>query len=110
MKIGTRFPKPGIVTLEPSGEITIKGGDLALRKVMQLASDKHVILDFAKVTTVDASGIGEIVAAYTTVLGRGRRLVLLRLPPKLNELFHVTQLITVFDVYDNEEEAVASFS
>ena len=63
----------------------------------------------SQVTTIDSSGIGELVGSYTTVTNRGGKLKLLHLPAKLNELLHVTQLITVFEVYENEQEAIASF-
>jgi anti-sigma B factor antagonist len=58
---------------------------------------------------MDSSGIGEMVACYTTVTRRNGQLKLLRLSPKINDLLQVTQLITVFDVFENEAEALASF-
>ena len=69
----------------------------------------NILLDLSQVTTIDSSGIGELVGSYTTVTNRGGKLKLLLLPAKLNELLHVTQLITVFEVYDNEAEAIKSF-
>ena len=69
----------------------------------------NILLDLSGVTTIDSSGIGELVGSYTTVTNRGGKLKLLHLPAKLNELLHVTQLITVFEVYENEQEAVNSF-
>ena len=54
-------------------------------------------------------GVGELVSAFTTVTNRGGKLKLLNLPPKVNDILQITQLITVFEVYDNEDEAVASF-
>ena len=68
-----------------------------------------ILLDLSGVTTIDSSGIGELVGSYTTATNRGGKLKLLHLPAKLNELLHVTQLITVFEVYENEDEAVKSF-
>jgi anti-sigma B factor antagonist len=99
-----------IIALE--GKITIGAGDTQLRDVITnaVSSGKtNVLLDLSKVTTIDSSGIGELVGSYTTVTNRGGKLKLLHLPAKLNELLHVTQLITVFEVYENENEAVASF-
>ncbi|HYK00957.1 MAG TPA: STAS domain-containing protein [Thermoanaerobaculia bacterium] len=94
------------------GKITIGSGDTQLREVISnavSAGKTNVLLDLSGVTTIDSSGIGELVGSYTTVTNRGGKLKLLHLPAKLNELLHVTQLITVFEVYDNEREAVASF-
>ena len=63
----------------------------------------------ADVSTIDSSGIGELVSAYTSVTNRGGALRLLHLPPKVQDILQITQLVTVFDVLDDEEEAVASF-
>jgi anti-sigma B factor antagonist len=99
-----------IISLQ--GKITIGAGDTQLREVISNAINAgktNVLLDLSGVTTIDSSGIGELVGSYTTVTNRGGKLKLLHLPAKLNELLHVTQLITVFEVYDNEQEAVSSF-
>ena len=99
-----------IITLQ--GKITIGSGDTQLREVITNAVNagkNSILLDLEGVSTIDSSGIGELVGSYTTVTNRGGKLKLLHLPAKLNELLHVTQLITVFEVYDNDEEAVRSF-
>jgi anti-sigma B factor antagonist len=102
----------GVEIIKLEGKITIGSGDSQLREVISnaLAAGKNkILLDMSGVTTIDSSGIGELVGSYTTVTNRGGKLKLLHLPAKLNELLHVTQLITVFEVYDSEEEALASF-
>ena len=66
--------------------------------------------NLAGVSAIDSSGIGEMVACYTTVTKRGGQLKLLRLSPKINDILQVTQLITVFDVFETESEAIASLS
>lgn len=94
------------------GKITIGSGDSQLREVITNAINSgknNLLLDMSGVTTIDSSGIGELVGSYTTVTNRNGKLKLLHLPAKLNELLHVTQLITVFEVYENEQEAVNSF-
>jgi anti-sigma B factor antagonist len=99
-----------IISLD--GKITIGAGDTQLREVITNAVNSgktNILLDLSKVTTIDSSGIGELVGSYTTVTNRGGKLKLLHLPAKLNELLHVTQLITVFEVYESEPEALASF-
>jgi anti-anti-sigma factor len=99
-----------IISLQ--GKITIGSGDTQLREVIANAVNSgktNVLLDLSGVTTIDSSGIGELVGSYTTVTNRGGKLKLLHLPAKLNELLHVTQLITVFEVYENEQEALGSF-
>ena len=99
-----------IISLQ--GKITIGAGDTQLREVITNAVNagkNKILLDLSGVTTIDSSGIGELVGSYTTATNRGGKLKLLHLPAKLNELLHVTQLITVFEVYENEQEAIASF-
>jgi len=94
------------------GKITIGAGDQQLREVISSAVNEgktNILLDLSAVTTIDSSGIGELVGSYTTVTNRGGKLKLLHLPAKLNELLHVTQLITVFEVYEDEQEALKSF-
>ena len=102
----------GVDIISLQGKITIGAGDSQLRDVISEAlnaGNMKILLDMSGVTTIDSSGIGELVGSYTTVTNRGGKLKLLHLPAKLNELLHVTQLITVFEVYENEEEAVRSF-
>jgi anti-sigma B factor antagonist len=84
-----------------------------IRELINAALDdgmSKILLDLAGVSAIDSSGIGEMVACYTTVAKRDGQLKLLRLSPKINDILQVTQLITVFDVFDNEDEALASFS
>ena len=102
----------GVDIISLQGKITIGAGDSQLRDVINEAlngGNNKILLDMSGVTTIDSSGIGELVGSYTTVTNRGGKLKLLHLPAKLNELLHVTQLITVFEVYENEDEAVKSF-
>ena len=102
----------GIEIINLQGKITIGSGDSQLREVISNALNAgktKLLLDMSGVTTIDSSGIGELVGSYTTVTNRGGKLKLLHLPAKLNELLHVTQLITVFEVYENEQDALKSF-
>jgi len=102
----------GVEIIKLEGKITIGAGDSQLREVITNslnAGKMNILLDMGGVTTIDSSGIGELVGSYTTVTNRGGKLKLLHLPAKLNELLHVTQLITVFEVYENEPDALASF-
>jgi anti-sigma B factor antagonist len=103
----------GVRILDLAGKITIGAGDVELRRLVEeaLAAGKtKILVNLKDVTHIDSSGIGELVACYTTVKRRGGAMKLLNLPPKINDILQVTQLITVFDVFDNEAEAVASFA
>jgi anti-sigma B factor antagonist len=112
MKATSRQADNGVEVIKLEGKITIGSGDSQLREVISNAmtsGHNKILLDMSGVTTIDSSGIGELVGSYTTVTNRGGKLKLLHLPAKLNELLHVTQLITVFEVYENEAEAVGSY-
>jgi anti-sigma B factor antagonist len=111
MKATTRTVE-NVEIIKLEGKITIGSGDTQLREVITTALNSgksNILLDLGGVTTIDSSGIGELVGSYTTATNRGGKLKLLHLPAKLNELLHVTQLITVFEVYDNEPDAIKSF-
>jgi anti-sigma B factor antagonist len=98
--------------IELSGKITIGSGDVKIRELVDRAladGQSKILLDLGAVTAIDSSGIGEMVACYTTVTKRGGQLKLIRLSPKINDILQVTQLITVFDVLDTVQEGLAAF-
>ena len=98
--------------IELSGKITIGSGDVKIRELIDGALEEgknRILLHLGGVSTIDSSGIGEMVACYTTVTKNDGQLKLMRLSPKINDILQVTQLITVFDVFDDEEEALRSF-
>ncbi len=102
----------GVSILDLKGKITIGSGDIQLRETInKLVEDgrKNILINMKEVTTIDSSGIGELVGCYTSVTNKGGKLKLLHLPPKISDVLTVTQLITVFDVYESEPEAVASY-
>jgi anti-sigma B factor antagonist len=68
-----------------------------------------VVINLKDVTTIDSSGVGELVSAFTTATNRGVKLSLANLPSKVSDILQITQLITVFDVFDSEDEAIRSF-
>ncbi len=95
-----------------SGKITIGAGDVMLRELINESLESghtKLLLDLGNITTIDSSGIGEMVASYTSAKNRGAELKLVNLSKKINDILQVTQLITVFDVFNNEAEAVESF-
>ena len=111
MKIPARHTA-GVTVLDPKGKITIGVGDVALRDAVHEAMDagsENILINLGNVTTIDSSGIGELVSAFTTVTNRGGKLKLANLPPKVQDILQITQLVTVFDVFSDEEEALASF-
>jgi anti-sigma B factor antagonist len=96
-----------------SGDITLnKGGDVLLKdKINSLLQQgsKKLLLDLGGVSYVDSSGLGQLVQVYTTTTNNGGTLKLLNVSKRLSDLLVVTKLVTVFDSYDDEKEALASF-
>jgi anti-sigma B factor antagonist len=98
--------------LDCSGKITLGEGTMAIRNTVRevLKNDgKKIVLNLAEVNYIDSSGIGELVSTFTTVTNQGGQLKLLKLTKKIQELLAITKLLTVFQVYNDEQEAVASF-
>jgi len=86
-------------------------GELFRRTIQELLDKQtsRIILNFLEVTTIDSAGVGELVAAYTTMKNRRVRLKLLNPPKKIRAVLELTQLHKVLEVYTNEELAVRSF-
>jgi len=102
-----------VAIVKVTGDITLnKGGDVLIKdKVQSLLQQghKHLVIDLAEVSYVDSAGLGELVQAYATAKNRGGALKLLNVGKRLKDLLVVTKLLTVFDTYDSEADALASF-
>jgi len=104
--------REGIVILDLTGELTVGGPASVLReKLRQLAEANRnkIILNLAKVDFIDSTGLGAMVVCYTTLQKAGGRLVLLNLNRRHLELLVLTKLSTVFEVFEDEQDAVNSF-
>jgi anti-sigma B factor antagonist len=111
MKIETRTVGD-VHILDCSGKITLGEGTMAVRNTVRDVlknGGKKIVLNLADVNYIDSSGIGELVSSYTTVTNQGGKLKLLNLTKKIQELLAITKLLTVFSVYDNEQQAISSF-
>jgi anti-sigma B factor antagonist len=112
MKINTRTVGD-IKILDCSGKITLGEGTMAIRNTVRdllTGGGKKIVLNLADINYIDSSGIGELVSTFTTVINQGGQLKLLNLTKKIHELLQITKLLTVFQVYDNEQAAISSFS
>jgi anti-sigma B factor antagonist len=105
--------KVGDVTvLDLKGKMTLGEGDEMLRNKINAvvaAGGKKIILNLGDVPYIDSAGLGEVVRTYTTVSRQGGSLKLLNLTKRIQDLLSITKLLTVFDTYDVESEAVKSF-
>jgi anti-sigma B factor antagonist len=102
-----------VVIVKVTGDITLdRGGDVLLKDKMRsllLEGYRNLLLDLGGVLYVDSAGLGEMVQAYMNTKHRGGSLRLLRVTKRLRNLLVVTKLLTVFDAYDSEADALASF-
>ena len=101
-----------VVLLDLQGKILIGEGDDQLREAVTKLADSgrtKILLNLAEVPYVDSAGLGEIVRCYTTVSRKEGRLKLLNLTKKIQDLLAITKLLTVFETYEAEDEAVRSF-
>ena len=101
-----------VTILDLTGEVRIGDGSIALRDSIRKLSDagkKKVLLNLAGVKYMDSSGVGELIANYTTISRQGGQLKLLNLTDRIQNLLVITKLLTVFDSYENEAEALQSF-
>ena len=102
-----------VVVLDLKGKITLGEGDELLKdKVNSLVNQGHkkIVLNLAAVPYIDSAGLGEVVRTYTTVSRQGGSLKLLNLTKRITDLLSITKLLTVFETYDNENDAVRSFA
>jgi anti-sigma B factor antagonist len=101
-----------VTVLDMSGKITIGEGSVSLRAAIRRLLEegkKRILLNLAGISYVDSSGIGELVSSYTAINKEGGKLKLLNLTQKIQDLLTITKLLTVFDVYDSESDALNSF-
>jgi anti-sigma B factor antagonist len=111
MKISTR--EIGNVTvMELKGKVMIGSGDVALRDAIDKAvgsGKKNLLVDLGGISKMDSSGLGELVAAHNTVTAGNGTIKLANIPSKLYNIMGVSQIISVFDVFDDVDEGLASF-
>ena len=101
-----------VTILDMNGSVRMGEGAIALRNSIRGLIDggkKKILLNLGGVKNIDSSGIGELIANYTTISRDGGDLKLLNLTDKIQNLLVITKLLTVFDSYDNETEALNSF-
>lgn len=105
--------KGDVTIVKIDGDITLnKGGDVLLKdKIQSLLQQGHkkLLLDLGDVSYVDSAGLGQLVQVHATSRNHGGTLKILNLTKRLKDLLVVTKLLTVFDTYDNEAEAMSSF-
>jgi anti-sigma B factor antagonist len=102
-----------VTVLDLKGKMTLGEGDELLKdKINSLVSqgNKKIVLNLEAVPYIDSAGLGEIVRTYTSVSRQGGKLKLLNVSKRIQDLLVITKLITIFDSYESENEAVQSFA
>jgi anti-sigma B factor antagonist len=111
MDITTRFEK-GVAILELDGKLVHGSGDIRLRGelVDQLDEGQNkILISLEKVKQIDSSGLGELIRCQATATAREAEIKLLKVNLKTYKLLTMTRLIGVFDMFDDEDKAIASF-
>jgi len=101
-----------VTIIDVDGRITVQDGADNFRDVVrQLVRQGRVklVLNFQNASYIDSTALGEIIRAYTSVTRKGGTLKLLNVTGRIHELLMITRLLTVFDLFDAEAEAVKSF-
>ena len=101
-----------VTILDLSGAVRMGDGAISLRNAIRgliEQGNKKILLNLSGVKNIDSSGIGELIANYTTITRGGGQLKLLKLTDKIRDLLVITKLLTVFDSYDDEAEALNTF-
>jgi anti-sigma B factor antagonist len=110
LKLNTRTLDGGIIVADCAGRIVFGEESSELRECVKalLAQGSRIVLNLGEVTHIDSSGLGTLVALYTTAQNADGSIKLANLTRRVHDLLQLTKLLTVFDVYDTEEEAVES--
>ncbi len=102
-----------VSVLDVSGRITLGEGASALRnaiRTMALEGHKKILLNLGEASYVDSSGLGVLVSAFATLANHGGQLKLLNVLSRVKDLLLITKLYAVFEIFDEEATAVASFA
>ena len=101
-----------VTILDLKGRERIHGATVALHNSIRCLADEgkiQILLDLAWVKHIDSIGLGELVSSHVTLDDKGGALKLMHMTESVRELMTSTKLLTVFDVYDDEPEAIANF-
>ncbi len=110
LKMSTRTIE-GVTVVDCSGRIVFGEESAAIRDLVKklIAENNRLVLNLGGVSYIDSGGLGTLVALYTTAHNAGGAVKLAKLTQRVGDLLQVTKLLTVFETYDNEQQAVQSF-
>ena len=102
----------GVTIIDMVGRVTLGEGSTLLRDLVRQnleTGHKKIVLNMDGINYIDSTGLGELVSAYRLVKSQDGELKLMNLNKKVSDLLQITRLYAVFDVHNNEGQAVASF-
>jgi anti-sigma B factor antagonist len=110
LKLETRVSS-GVVILSCIGRVVFGEEANALRDSLKqlLGSNKRIIVNMSSVSYIDSGGLASLVGACSSARMAGAEIKLMGLGQRIKDTLQVTKLVTVFEVYDNEQQAVAAF-
>jgi len=110
MEIKTRR-QGSVFIIDVDGRLTIDSGSGTYDAILAAlaAGEKNILLDLEGVPALDSSGVGELMAGMTSARNRGAQLKLLKLSPRVGKVLTATQLIGLFDIFEDESAAIRSF-
>jgi len=110
LKMDTR-QTDGVTIISFTGRIVFGDEANALRETVKrlLKSSKQIVLNLSNVTYIDSGGLGTLVGAYSSARSAGADIKLTGLGQRIRDVLQITKLVTVFEVYENDQQAVAAF-
>jgi len=110
LKVTTRV-KEGILLVDCSGRIVFGEESSLLRETVKQAvtENNRIVLNLGEVNYIDSGGLGTLVALRITAQNAGGAIKLTNLTKRVGDVLQITKLLTVFDVYNSEAEAIESF-
>jgi anti-sigma B factor antagonist len=110
LKLDTRVIE-GVTFVSGQGRIVFGEESTELRDVLKrlLTSTKQIVLNLSGVSYIDSGGLGMLVGAYSSARSAGADIKLASLGQRLRDVLQITKLVTVFEVYDNEQQAISAF-
>jgi len=101
----------GVTVVSCTGRIVFGDEATALRDKLKnlLSSSKHIVLNLSGVTYIDSGGLGTLVGVYSSARAAGADIKLTGLGQRIRDVLQITKLVTVFEAYDSEQQAVAAY-
>jgi anti-sigma B factor antagonist len=101
-----------VTVIDMDGRITLGEGSALLRDLLRetlAKGHKKIVMNLAGINYIDSTGLGELVSGYRLIKSEGGEIKLLNLNKKVTDLLQITKLYAVFDIHNQEAQAIASF-